>query len=63
ETKWWVFDGTANTLLRDWAPGVSVTWTPTAANPNYRIIVWARSAGSSVTTGAVSRVVVFPVTP
>ncbi|HSB68881.1 MAG TPA: Ig-like domain-containing protein, partial [Candidatus Methylomirabilis sp.] len=63
ETKWWVFDGTANSLLKDWASGASMTWTPTVANPNYRIVVWARSAGSSVNTGAVSRVVVFPINP
>ncbi|HSC70856.1 MAG TPA: hypothetical protein VLH58_05850, partial [Candidatus Methylomirabilis sp.] len=63
ETKWWLWDGTSNVVLRDWAPGVSVTWTPAAPNPNYRIIVWARSAGSTVNSNTVSRVVVFPVNP
>jgi hypothetical protein len=63
QTKWWLHDGTSMTLLRDWATGVALTWTPTIPNPNYRIIVWARSAGSTVTSGQVFGVRAFAINP
>jgi hypothetical protein len=47
QTKWLLYDGTTWTLLRDWATGTSFAWTPTVANPNYRVGVWVRSAGAT----------------
>ena len=45
--RWWLWDGTTWTLLRDWATGSTYAWTPTVANPNYRVGVWVRSAGAT----------------
>ncbi|MGE5850384.1 MAG: hypothetical protein ACM362_09680, partial [Candidatus Methylomirabilota bacterium] len=47
QTKWWLYNGTTWSLLRDWATGTSFTWTPTVANPNYLVGVWVRSAGAT----------------
>src|SRR5439155_4542337 len=32
---------------RDWGTGATFTWTPGTSNANYRIGVWARSAGGT----------------
>ena len=42
--KWWLFDGSSWSLLQDWTASATFTWTPPAANPDYWIGVWARSA-------------------
>ena len=47
EYKWWQFDGQTWTVLADWSGNDTFQWTPTVANPNYRIGVWVRSAGNS----------------
>jgi len=45
--KFWVFkEGVGWTVLRDWASGNSVAWTPTTSG-TYAFQVWARSAGST----------------
>jgi len=43
--KWWVFDGTTWSVVRDWSPLNTFTWTPSSANPNYQVGVWIRSDG------------------
>jgi hypothetical protein len=45
--KWWLFDGTTWTMLRDWGTATAYTWTPTTANANYRVGIWARDATST----------------
>jgi hypothetical protein len=45
--KWWVYDGTTWTIARSWSTAATFTWTPAAANPNYLVYVWARSAGNA----------------
>jgi hypothetical protein len=45
--KWFAYDGTAWTIVGDWNVSPTLTWTPSAANPDYRIGVWARSADSA----------------
>lgn len=45
--KFRVFDGTTWTTLQNWSTSNRATWAPTTANANYRIEVWARSAGST----------------
>lgn len=45
--KWFVHDGTAWTMVRDWSPSSTYVWTPSASAPNYRVSVWARSGGST----------------
>ena len=42
--KWWLWNGTSWSLLQDWTASATFTWTPPAANPDYWIGVWARSA-------------------
>ena len=42
--KWWVFDGSAWTVARDWSTANSFRWVPTAANANYRVGVWVKSS-------------------
>jgi len=44
--KWWVWNGSAWSLGRDWATGNTFTWTPTAAG-TYFIHVWVRNAGAT----------------
>jgi hypothetical protein len=46
EFKFLVFDGVAWSTLRDWGASTA-TWTPTVANPNYRVGLWVRNAGSA----------------
>lgn len=59
--KWWLFDGAAWTLLQDWSPSTSYVWTPTQANANYRISVWARNAGVTADVSSVSRTVSYAI--
>jgi hypothetical protein len=42
--KWFISDGTGSTMARDWSADNTFTWQPQAANPNYAVSVWARSA-------------------
>jgi hypothetical protein len=46
--KWRVSDGSTWRVAQDWSTASIFTWTPTTANPNYTVSVWARSATSSV---------------
>jgi len=48
--KWWISDGVTSTIGRDWAPSNAFAWTPTAANANYTVTVWARNASSTADT-------------
>jgi len=41
--QWWIFDG-VNWTSGSWTTSNKFTWTPSAANPNYRIAVWVRGA-------------------
>lgn len=44
--QWWEFDGVTWTSAGGWTTSASFAWTPKAA-ADYRVAVWARSAGSS----------------
>jgi hypothetical protein len=46
--KWWLFDGVTWTVAQTWSTTATFTWTPTVANGNYTISVWARSAGNPI---------------
>ena len=46
QSKWWIWNGSAWSLGRDWATGNTYTWTPTAAG-NYSIQVWLRNSGTA----------------
>jgi hypothetical protein len=45
--KWWIVNGTALTVGSNWSTNSSFAWTPTSANANYTIRVWARNFGST----------------
>jgi hypothetical protein len=45
--KWSVFDGHNWQVVLNWGRSPTFTWTPTSANPSYRVAVWVRSAGST----------------
>ncbi len=45
--KWWLYDGSTWSVSQEWSSASSFAWTPSAANGNYKIGVWVRSAGSS----------------
>ena len=45
--KWWIVSGTTQTVGSNWSTNSSFAWTPTSANPNYTIRVWARNASST----------------
>ncbi|MGE0864755.1 MAG: hypothetical protein AB7P34_12725 [Vicinamibacterales bacterium] len=45
--KWHLHDGRSWTAAGDWTSSNQITWTPSAANPDYRIGVWVRSAGNA----------------
>jgi Putative Ig domain len=59
--KWWVFDGSTWTMARDWG-SATYTWTPTAANANYRIGIWARDATTTADVNNVNWSVPYVVT-
>src|SRR5204862_3980713 len=46
--KFMVLDGPNWTVVQDWSPSNHLSWTPASENPNYRVRVWVRSAGSTV---------------
>jgi len=59
--KWWLFDGTTWTLVRNWSTTATYTWTPTAAGENYRIGIWVRNATTTADTSAVNLSVPFAI--
>jgi cell wall-associated protease len=62
QTKWWLWNGTTWSLLRDWATGTSFAWTPTVANPNYLVGVWVRSAGATADAAEATLSIPFGIT-
>jgi hypothetical protein len=45
--KWWLYDGSQWTVLREWAASNTYTWVPTSPNPSYKVGVWVRKATST----------------
>jgi hypothetical protein len=45
--KFLVYDGLGWNAVTGWSELNTFTWTPAIANPDYRVGVWARSAGNS----------------
>ena len=50
--KWWVYRGTAWTLLQDWTPSNTYTWTPSTAG-SYQLGVWVKNGNAVGDVGAV----------
>jgi Divergent InlB B-repeat domain len=47
--KWWVYNGSTWTVVRNWTTRTTYRWTP-AAPGNYVIQVWARNSGTATDT-------------
>ena len=62
--KWLTSEGGAWTTRQNWSSSSTFTWTPTVANPNYTVAVWARQSGSSVDAPelSLSASMPFPIT-
>jgi hypothetical protein len=60
--KWFVFDGTSWTMVRNWSTTATLAWRPTAPGA-YRIGIWARDATTAADTSALNFSVPYIVTP
>ena len=60
--KWWLYNGTGWSLVRDWAASNTFTWTPTLPNASYWVGVWVRSAGTSAEDPKATRSIPFAIT-
>ncbi len=47
EYSWWVNDGTAWTLAKDWTTSPQFVWTPTTVNPSFQVGARVRSSGNT----------------
>lgn len=45
--KWFIYDGSTWWAQTGWSTSNTWTWTPQFRNPNYRVSVWVRNAGST----------------
>jgi hypothetical protein len=58
--KWWVFDGVEWSIAKEWSSSNTFTWTPAAANVNYRVLVRVRQvSGASVASAGTT--MAFPI--
>jgi len=62
--KWFISPdgGTSWTAAGPWAPSNQLTWTPTVANANYRVAVWAKRASNVADSGEASTESAFAIT-
>jgi len=54
---------TTYTVVQDWSPTNTWTWTPGVADANYRVGVWARSAGVTADAPDAAFSIPFAITP
>jgi hypothetical protein len=59
--KWWVFDGRAWVMVRDWSTSSSYTWTPPQPGTTYRVGIWARDATTTANVSSVNYSVGFTI--
>lgn len=59
--KWLIYDGARWTASGTWTSSNTFAWTPSLADPNYRVGVWVRSAGNTVDAEEVSASLPFPI--
>ncbi|MEQ1730366.1 MAG: putative Ig domain-containing protein, partial [Vicinamibacterales bacterium] len=63
--KWWLFNGSSWSVAQTWSSAASFTWTPSSANPGYKVGVWVRSGNRSADASDndnSNRSVSFPIT-
>jgi hypothetical protein len=58
--KWWIFDGSSWSVLRDWSSASTILWTPKWANSNYQILVRVANAAKDSDNAGAS--MAFPIT-
>ena len=59
--KWLVYDGLSWVPVTGWTTSTMYAWRASRADPNYRVGVWVRSAGSSVDAPEASSSIPFPI--
>lgn len=59
--RWLIHDGYQWNIVSGWTTSNQFAWTPTSANPNYRIGVWVRAGGNTSDDYEVSSSQVFPI--
>ena len=59
--KWSVFDGSNWIVVANWSASATYTWTPTAANPGYRVAVWVKGASNPADALEASTSTAFPI--
>ena len=62
--KYWLFNGSTWTMVRDWSSNASWAWTPVFLGTNYRVAVWVRDATTTADVGtyntSMAYVVAYP---
>ena len=61
--KWLVFDGASWATRAGWGPANTFTWTPSAANSQYQVQVWARNAVTTLDQPQAHATIRFPIEP
>lgn len=59
--RWLIHDGTQWNVVTGWTTSNTFSWTPTKADPNYRIGVWVRSAGNTNDAYEISNSLLFSI--
>ena len=61
--KWFTSDGSNWIVSQEWSPNNVFTWTPTVANPNAAVSVWARtSTADAPDNSSAAASISFPIT-
>jgi hypothetical protein len=61
--KWLLFNGSGWATLANWSAAGTFTWTPSSANSQYQVQVWARNAVSALDQPQAHATVRFPIEP
>ena len=60
--KWLVYENARWTPKGSWTTSNTFAWTPTVADPNYRVGVWVRSSGNIIDAEEAAASMLFPIT-
>jgi hypothetical protein len=61
--KWFVNNGSAWSVVRNWSASNSFVWTPTTENSNYQVRVWVRNSTTTADVADAERSVPYAITP
>ncbi len=59
--KWLVYENARWTVKGSWTTANTFDWTPTVADPNYRVGVWVRSSGNIIDAEETAASMLFPI--